>query len=334
MSAEFKQIVKDIQQQQFAPIYVLDGEEPFFIDHICELLEQKVVQPQERDFNQRIMYGKETTWSDVVSECRRYPMFAERQLVILKEAQTLKDFDQLEAYVQNPLQSTVFVIAYKYKKLDQRKAFTKLLKKQGVCFTAEPVKEKDLPQWIIDFGKSTQLHIEMPIALLIASYLGTDLQKTINEIQKVAINLPPGSTLTAQHVEQYIGISKDYNSFELADALLKRDLNKVYKVIHYAIANPKEMPLPALLAALYTKYSQLFGYYSVAKLPDKEAAVALKTAPFFMNDLRQKSKHFSYAQVSKAMLALYQASRASVGMQGNQSYESTLKDLIAQLIYL
>ena len=212
---DFKSIIQQIEKKEFKPLYLLHGEEPYYIDLISKALVDNVLEEHERDFNQTVLYGKDADVLAIVSEAKGYPMMAERRLVVIREAQDLKDIDKLESYCASPNPTTVFVLAYKYKKLDARKKITKELAKNGLVYTSDKVKEYKLIDWINTYLKTTEYAITPKAASLLAEFLGNDLSKITNELDKLALLLQKGTTINEIHIEENIGISKDYNVFEL-----------------------------------------------------------------------------------------------------------------------
>jgi DNA polymerase III subunit delta len=330
----FSSIIKDIRSKKFAQVYVLDGEEGYFTDKICDALEQHVVSEAERDFNLSIYYGKDAVWSDVVSACRRFPMFAERQLVILREANQMRTLEELAIYWNNPSETTVFVIAYKEGKLDKRKSAFKKLQEKHLCLTSDLVKEEHLPNWIIEFGKTISLNISPQVALFLASSLGSDLSKIENELRKVQINKQDDSNLTEKDVEKYIGISAEYSVFKLPDAILEKNKQKVYKMLNYFTLNPKEVPAPKVAMTFYNAYSRIYAVQSLGGMPAAQIASTLKVSPYFINQSVVQARQFNKVQLENAMLHI--SSYASKGVGINSTAESTelLKELVYNLMHL
>jgi len=244
MNAEFNKIIQSLKLRQFAPVYLADGEEPYYLDKLSDYFENHILAPAERDFNLTILYGKEAQWQDVVSACRRFPMFAERQVVILKDAAQLKGgegddkgLNALLGYIRKPSPSTIFLIEHPFKKADTRTRFVKEVKERGVVFTSDKVKDERLPDWIEDYGREKGFLIPRQEAEMLASYLGADLQKIENEIEKIRINVPDEKQLTTQLIQRYIGISKEYNIFDFPAAVTSNNHEKLYKMLSYFLAN-------------------------------------------------------------------------------------------------
>ena len=254
----FEEIKGHILSKRFMPVYVFQGEESYFIDQLTDLLIANVLEDHERDFNQSILYGLETTADTVINACKRYPMMAERQLVVVKEAQQLKNIEDLVHYVSHPLSSTVLVINYKYGKLDGRKKLAVEVQKAGILFESKKLYENKIPGFIVSYLQQKQVTIEGKAAQLLTDYLGTDLSKLTNEMDKLIVSLSSQQRrITSELIEQNIGISKDFNNFELQKALASRDVLKANRIIRYFEQNPKNNPLVVTMTVLYTFFSNL-----------------------------------------------------------------------------
>jgi DNA polymerase III subunit delta len=329
-----KDVLASIQSRNYAPIYAFDGEEPYYIDKLTDYAESHILQPAEKDFNLTIFYGKDANWADVVSACRRFPMFAERQVVILKEAQTMKDLAKLEVYLEQPTPTTIFIIAHKYKKFDGRINFTKLIQKKGIYFTSEPVKEYNITKWIGSYLSEKNIKADAKVLETLAVYLGTDLQKIINEIDKVLINTPDAKELTAQLVEKYIGISREYNVFELPNAIFAADVEKTFRMVNYFTANPKDAPMPLVLGTLFNNFQKLYAYHFCANKSQAEIASALKISPFFVKDYAGYGRRFNLQKTEGALHMLAEYNLRAIGIKNTVSQEGLLQELVTKLFYL
>lgn len=329
---ELESIKDDLKKNQLKPFYVLDGEEPYYIDLLTDYLEEHVLQPSERDFNKTVFYGKDTEVRVVLNECRSYPVFASRRLVIVKEAQSLKDFTLLESYFQNPAETTVLVIAYKYKKVDGRSNASKLIKKFGAYFSFEKIRDYKLGDWIVQYCASKKRKISEANAELIAAHLGTDLQKVANEIDKAAINIQEGQEISEEIIERYIGISKDYNIFQYPAALLEKDVEKAYKIIQYYMANSKDFHMVPITANVYSQFSRLYQFHYVSHLPQNEVATVLKISPFFVKDYQKAARFYNLAQTQKVIHLVYEYNLNAVGMNIAKNDLSLLKEMTAKIL--
>lgn len=331
---EFNDIVKDIKNKTFKPIYTFDGEEPYYIDLLVDMFENKVLEPHEKDFNQTVFYGKDVVWSDVVNECRSYPSFAERRMVIIKEAGQMKDFAKLESYFENPSASTILVIAYKYKKLDGRSKSTTFLKKKGVYATSEKLRDYQISPWILTYCKDNKIKINAANAELLATYLGTDLQKIANELEKVSINIKEGEEITEELIERYIGISKDYNIFQYPTALFERDAEKSFKIANYFMANPKENPMVVVTATLYGQFAKLYQYHYTSHLQQAEIASLLKIGTFFIKDYANAAKRYNLTQTINAIHIIREYNLNAVGVNVARNNIDLLKEMTAKILAL
>ncbi len=329
---EINELLKQIKKGELKPIYAFDGEEPYFIDMLCDAFEKDVLQPHEKDFNFTTFYGKDSDWAAIINECRSYPAFAARRLVILKEAAQLKGFTELESYILNPSPTTVFVIAYKYKKIDGRSTIVKSIKKNGIYLTFDKIKDYNLSDWILSYCTTKNIHISAANADLLGTYLGTDLQKIVNELEKVLINVGEHKEITAELIEKYIGISKEYNVFEYPRAILERNNEKSYRIANYFIANPKEGPMMLVTAMLYGQFSKLYQYHYVKNMQSKDIAAALKINPYFVKDYQKWAQQFNLSQTIEAIEIIHQYNLHAVGMNTSTNDLTLLKELTAKLI--
>lgn len=292
-SIKFDQIIGDISRRKFTPIYLLEGDETFFIDEITKELEDKVLKPEEKSFNQTIAYGKDISPLEIKMAARRYPMMSEYQLLIIKEAQNLTDIDLLEDYVENPMNTTILVLCYKGKKVDKRKKVGKLFSKY-THFTSERMRDYEITPWIERYIKGKGRHIDPKAVQLIADYLGNDLGKISNEIDKMLINVKADVPIIGvTHIEQNIGISKDYNIFELQKAIGQKNFNKTIQIANYFASNTKQNPIIPIIANLFSFFSKVYTYHTVKSKPRKDIAIALGINEFFVEDYRQASVNFT-----------------------------------------
>ena len=291
----FNEIKGNIQSGKFMPIYLFQGEEGYYIDQLTDMLIDTVLDESERDFNQTILYGLETNVIAVINACRRYPMMAERQLVVVKEAQHLKNIDELVSYVKNPLSSTVLVINYKYGKLDGRKKLTGEIAKTGIVFESKKLYENKIPDFIIGYLRDKQIEIQWQTAQILTDYLGNDLSKITNELDKLAIALPTGQQqVTATLVEQNIGISKDFNNYELQKAIAAKDILKANRIARYFEENQKNNPLILTLVLLFGFFSNLMiCHYEKNKSKDHLMRILGLKWDMQIADYLEAMKHYS-----------------------------------------
>lgn len=290
----FDDILRDARAGKFAPVYLLHGEEPFFIDKIEAAIEANALPEAEKSFNQTVLYGRDVDPLALLDYLRRYPMMSERQLVILREAQEMKGLSDLLGYLENPMPTTVFVACYKHKKYDLNTKFGKALKAHAVVFESKRLYDNQLPDWIAGYCKSQKLAIEPAAAGLLAEYLGADLAKVANELDKLALNLPSGAAVTVAHVQEYVGISKDYNVFELQKALATRDLAKVARIEQYFAANARRNPFIVTLSSLYNFFSKVYALHFVRNASEAEQVKTLDLrSEWFLKDYKAAAGHYS-----------------------------------------
>ena len=314
-------------------MYWLEGEEEYFIDKVVEFAEHHILNESEASFNLSVFYGKDANWADVVNACSRYPMFAERQVVLLKEAQQMKDIEKLESYIENPLASTVFVVSYKEKKLDARKKFAKLVKEKGVLISTKKMYDRELPQWTQELLQSKQLTITQKGLALLVDHIGNDLVRIENEIDKLSVNLGKRTTISEDDIEQYIGVSKDYNVFELQSALAAKDLARSIRIIQYFEANPKAGPIQLVLPSLYSFFSKVFMVFGAGTSDEKSVAAAIGVNPYFMKGYMQAAKLYTYPGVEKTLLLLHTYNLKSVGVGSTGTEDaSLLKEMIVKML--
>src|SRR5574338_1438489 len=331
MSAE--KIINDWKKNIFKPVYWLEGEEDFYIDKVMDYAEHHILNESEAGFNLIVFYGKDSNWADVINACRRYPMFAERQVVLLKEAQQMRDIEKLEAYIENPLKSTVFVVSYKEKKVDGRTKLAKLLKEKGELLTTKKMYDSKLPEWTKDLIESKGLTISQKALMLLVDQIGNDLNRIDNEIEKIRVNLGSRKNVTETDIEENIGVSKDYNVFELQAAIANKDLGKAVRIIQYFEGNPKAGPIQLILPSLYSFFSKVFMIYGLNSRDEKSVASSLGLNPFFVKDYIKTANLFTYPQVEAILLLLHEYNLRSVGVNDAGTEDaSLLKEMIVKMI--
>ena len=315
---EAVKIVNDIKNGLIKPIYFLMGEEAYYIDKIAEYIEQNVLTEEEKGFNQTVYYGRDVSIDDIVSSAKRFPMMAERQVIIVKEAQDLsRTIDQLENYTNDPVPNTVLVFCYKYKMIDKRKKFTKNIEKLGVLFESKKLYENQVGDWIKRLLQSKGYGIEPKAMAMLVEFLGTDLSKINNELEKLQIVLPKQSTVTAKDIEDNIGFSKDFNVFELRKALGERNQLKAYQIVNYFSENPKEAPFQMVVTLVFWFYQQLLQYHGLKDKSSKNVAVALKVNPYFTKDYELAARNFPMKKVSAVITKLRDVDLKNKGVGAN-----------------
>jgi len=331
----YSQALKDIKSGKLAPVYFLHGEEPFYIDQIAEAIEQNALNPSEKDFNFNILYGKDTDIDTIKSLVNKYPMMAARQVVIIKEAQEIKKLDQLLNYCKNPVQSTVLALCYKHKKVDKRTKFYKTLKEQAVIVDSKRINERKVPQWIEHYLHDKGYGIEPKATYLLTEYLGNDLQKIVNELDKLLLDDDTDKKINVSNIEKNVGISKDYNVFELQNALGKKDVVTTTKIINYYRANPKANPLPMLTAILYGYFSKLFSLvYKEKKISNQEVAKAVGI-PTFVLEEHVKAAHRYQGKLDEVFAILQEYDLRARGINDvNTAEPELMREMIFRILYL
>lgn len=330
---EVLKIIKDIQAGNIKPIYFLMGEEPYYIDKLSEYIEQNILQEHERDFNQTVLYGRDVSVEDIVGNAKRYPMMADRQVVIVKEAQELsRTIDKLESYAENPQDTSVLVISYKYKTLDKRKKVTKILEKSGVVFESKKLYENQVGDWLKRVLQGKKLNIEPKAVQMFVDFLGNDLSRIANEIDKLAIILKPGDVITPAIIEENIGFSKDFNPFELRKAIGEKDQYKSYLIANHFAANPKDNPIVLTIGLVFSFFSQLLQYHGLKDKNPKNVASVLKVNPFFVKDYELAARNYPMKKVSGIVSTLKDIDLKSKGVGGNSLPQSDLlKEMLVKI---
>ena len=329
------QIVADIKAKHLKPIYFLMGEEPYYIDKIADFIEESVLAEEEKGFNQMVLYGRDVSVEDIISNAKRYPMMAERQVVIVKEAQDLsRTIENLLAYVENPQPTTVLVICYKYKTLDKRKKLYKAVAKNGLLFESKKLYENQIGDWIRRVLSGKGYHIEPKATIMLVEFLGTNLSKVYNELEKLMILLPKDSVITALHIEENIGISKDFNNFELRKAVGEKQVVKANQIITYFSQNPKSNPLVMTISLLNSFFTQLLIYHGLSNKTKGNVAKALRVNPYFVGDYQTAARNYPMRKVSQVISLLRDADLKSKGV-GAQSLQQSdiLKELIFKILH-
>ncbi|MEN8815567.1 MAG: DNA polymerase III subunit delta [Nonlabens sp.] len=328
-------IIADLKQKRYAPVYFLCGAEPYFIDQVSDFIEDNVLDEGEKGFNQMVIYGKETTMEEVLENAKRFPMMAEHQVIIVKEAQHLvKQLAKLESYVENPQTTTILVFAYKYKTPDGRSKITKLLKKHAVYMESKPLYENKVPAFVTGRLKEMGYQIDPNATRMLVEYLGTDLGKINNELSKLAIVHTPDRPITPQVIEDNIGISKDYNNFELRKAMGMRDVVKVHKIINYFNDNPKDNPLVLTTAQLYSFFTQLLKVHTIKDKNDSQAvARAAGVNPFFVQEIITAAKNYPMKYCSRAIKIIRDMDVKSKGVGTHQAnHHDLLKEALVNIM--
>ncbi|MGB0248363.1 MAG: DNA polymerase III subunit delta, partial [Flavobacteriales bacterium] len=314
-----RQILRNISGGKLSSLYVLHGEEPFFITEIVQALLDTVVDEGFKDFNETVLYGRDTDVDEVLAAARRFPMMADRQLVLVKEAQDMRmwkrkdDMAKLAAYAEDPVPTTVLVFAHPHKKVDSRLKAVKTMSRQGTLFLSDKVRDHKLPQWIAGYAEGKGLRLDGRVSQLLAESLGNNLQKVANELSKLQILLPEGTNVTTDHVEQHIGISKDYNVFELQRALGNKDIERANRIVQYFEANPKNAPLAMVVPVLHAYFARVLVYQTLQDRSEGAAAKAMRCSPYAVRDYARAASAFSPAKVERIFGYLRDADKKAKG---------------------
>ncbi len=326
----FEQILTDLKNKIYRPIYLLTGEEPYYIDEISDYIEKYTLNETEKEFNQTVVYGKDIDIPTLINYAKRFPMMANYQVVIVKEAQEIDKIEDLASYLDNMQNSTLLVLCYKYKKIDGRTAFKKNLEKKGVFFESKKLYDNQLPDWITTYLKIKNYQITPNAAKLLADFLGNDLQKIVNEINKLIINVPANTTVTPELIEENIGISKDFNVFELQNALGAKDIVKSNQIINYFAANPKENPLVKVIIILYPFFNKILTYQQLADKSQKNAASVLGVSPFYVKGYEEAAKKYSTEKLMQIISILREYDLKSKGVD---SVSTSDGDMMKEMVY-
>jgi len=340
MTAE--EIIKDLKSRKVKPLYLLHGDEPYFIDLVSNYAEDKLLSDAEKGFNQTVFYGKDTDIMSVLNAAKRYPMMSDYQLVLVKEAQDMKwgkedddkkSLDPLLSYLENPLPSTILIFCYKYGKFDKRKKTYKAIDKNGVVFESGTLYDNKIPAWIEGYAGSKGYPVNEQASAMLAEYLGNDLSKIANELDKLMLNVQAGQAITIQHVQDNIGISKEYNVFELQSALTKKDPYKVNQIINYFEANPKANPIVLVLGNLNNFFSKVLLYHYVKDKSPQNLARELGVNPYFVKDYESAARSYNYSKTMQVIGLLREYDLKSKGVDSNAGHGDLMKELMFKILH-
>jgi DNA polymerase-3 subunit delta len=331
---EIRDIVSDIKKGNIKPIYFLMGEEPYYIDKISDFIEENILDEADKGFNQQVMYGRDASIEDIVSSAKRYPMMAERQVLIIKEAQDLsRNIEKLVSYAENPQPTTVLVLNYKYKKLDKRKKLHKAIAKSGLIYESKKLYENQVSDWIRRVLSGKKYQIEIKAAQMLVEFLGTDLSKISNELDKLMIILPKETIINDKHIEDNIGISKDFNNFELRKAVGEKNIVKSNRIINYFVENPKNNPLVMTISLLNSFFTQLLLFHGLKDKSKSSVAKNLGVNPYFVDEYFIAARNYPMRKVAQVIAFLREADVRSKGVGANQTQEDILKELLFKILH-
>lgn len=336
MASSYEEIISDLKKRIFKPVYFLAGEEPYYIDLITDYIENEVLSEAERSFNQVVYYGEDTSIPSIIEISRRFPMMASHQVVIIKEAQTLKKIDDLIIYLEKPLLSTILVLNYKYRTVDKRTKFYKALENHGIYFESGRLRDYQIPVWIEKYLMSKGIKIDPGASSMLTEYLGTDLHKIVNELDKLIITLADGKQLiTTSLIEKNIGISKEYNNFELQKAVGEKNILKANMIVHHFANNPKDNPITLSVASLFSYFTKLLTYHYLTDKSKNNVAAALKVNPYFVKDYEDSASKYNISKTVQAISLLRTYDLKSKGY-GDLSSEpgDLLKEMVFKILHL
>ncbi len=329
---EAARIVNELKAGKVYPIYFLMGDEPYFIDRLSEYMENHLLPEEDRGFNQTVLYGRDVTIEDIVGHAKRYPMMAERQVVIVREAQDLsRTIDKLESYAADPTPTTVLIFCYKYKTLDKRRKLVKNLEKTGLVFESKKLWENQVGDWLKRMLQGKNYAIEPKALAMLVEFLGTDLGRIAKEVEKLQVLLEPASTITAKHIEDNIGFSKDFNNFELTKAIGQRDELKAYRIVQYFAENPKDNPMVVTTTMVFRYFSQLLQYHGLKDRSQKNVASVLGIKPTFVHEYTAALRHYPMKKVSAIIAALREIDTRSKGIGANMSQHDLLREMLVRI---
>jgi DNA polymerase-3 subunit delta len=336
------EIIKDLKNKKYKPIYLLHGDEPYFIDLVSNYVEHKLLSEAEKGFNQTVFYGKDTDVMAVLNASKRYPMMADYQVVLVKEAQDMKwgtegddkkSINPLLNYLENPLPSTILVFCYKYGKFDKRKKTYKAIEKKGLIFESGALYDSKIPAWIEGYISEKGYKINQQASLMLSEYLGNDLSKIANELEKLMLNVSAGQEITLKHIQDNIGISKEYNVFELQAALTKKDAFKANQIINYFEANPKANPIVLVLGNLNNFFSKVLTYHYVKDKTPQNLARELGVNPYFIKDYEQAARSYNYGKTMQIISYLREYDLKSKGVDSNAPHGELMKELMFKILH-
>jgi DNA polymerase-3 subunit delta len=334
----FEEIISDLKKKIFRPVYFLQGDEPYYIDQLVSFIEKNILTDSEKEFNQTIVYGKEIDILTLISYARRYPMMSSHQVIIVKEAQDMKslfskqkdDRDPFAEYLQKPTESTLLVFSYKYGKIDKRTKISKLIDKQAVVFDSKKIYDDKLPGWIEQYAKQNKLKINSKATQMLAEYLGNELSKISNEIDKLSLNVKPGEEISPAMVEENIGVSKEFNIFELQNAIGTKNVFKAFQIAEYFAANPKNNPMIMTIAQLYSYFVKVLTYHNLEDKSKNNAASVLGINPYFLNDYIKAAREYPAQNCMRNIAYIREYDLRSKGVN---SISATDGALLKELIY-
>lgn len=338
MVATYDVILRDLKNKIVHPIYLLEGEEPYFIDLVSDYIESNLLPEAERSFNQTVLYGKDTTINEIRQRAMNYPMFSNYQVLIVKEAQMLRKWEELQKYVEKPVKSTILVLCHRYENFDKRTKVGKLLKESNECvlLTTKKLREDQVPDWINAYLAERNCSINHHAAALLVEYVGNELSRVSNELEKLILNVASGKEISSEDIEKNIGISKEYNVFELSKALGFMDVLKANRIVNYFKANPKSNPLVLTIGSLYGYFSKIYLMHQAKPKSDNEIVTVLGIKPFsfVINEYKTAARNYSPKKTEQVIALLQDYDLRSKGVNDTGSEEAALlKELVYKILH-
>jgi DNA polymerase III subunit delta len=328
---DYTQIISALKTKKYVPVYFLEGEEPYFMDQISHFILENVLTEEEKGFNQTVLYGKDLSLDTIMTAAKRFPMMADRQVVVIREAQNIRNIEDLGTYVENPMRSTILVINYKYKSIDKRKKLYKALQKNGIHFESKPLYDNQVPTWISKYLKEKNLGIDPRAAQMITDFVGSDLQRIVNELEKVTISMVPGTSIMPEDVEKNIGISKDYNLFEFQKAIGGKDILKSNRITNYFIDNEKQISLNSIIGNLVVFFRRILVYHALENKTDRNAvAQKLGVNPYFANDYISAARNYP---LDKSVNIISMVREYDLRSKGGRGGSTPNGDLLREMVF-
>lgn len=337
MAITEKQLIEDLNSGKFAPVYLITGEENYYIDLVSDYFEQKIIAEDFRAFDQTVIYGRDVDMQTVISYAQRFPMMSPKQLVLVKEAQDIdiRQWDLLAAYLEQPQETTILVFCYRHKKFDKRIKVYKAISTKGVVYEKGRLYDNQVPDWIANIVQQNGYNITETAAVLIAESIGNNLGKIYNELSKIFIALPKGTVINEESIERNIGISKDYNVFELQNAIGRRDVVLANRIINHFAANPKDNPIQMILPVLYGYFMKVMIYHQLTDKSPKSAAAALGVNPFFVRDYETAARNYTLPKLASCIGYLHDTDLRCKGVRntGTVTDAELMKELVFKIIH-
>jgi DNA polymerase III subunit delta len=336
MDANVKKILTDVRAKKFAPVYFLQGEETFYIDQISDYIEANALSEAEKGFNQVIVYGKDAAMATILTHARRFPMMAERQVVIVKEAQDIQDLNKeiggklLLDYLTKPVPSTILVFCHKHKSLDKRKELGKKIDQYSVCLSTKKLYDNQLPEFVAEYAREKKISIDDRAVMALCEYVGNDLHRLANEMDKLAIALGEGGSITAEQVMSQVGVSKEYNIFELQKAIVQRDTLLANKIVNFFEGNTRKNPMIPVVAYLFSFFSKLLAASQAPDKSDKGLVSTLKISPYAAKDYSLALRHYPADKIIQTISCIKDA---DLKLKGVNSGSDTEGQIFRELVY-